>query len=85
MVNLVTINSDIEYEIIFCFIAYFKAGKFLKSGKLPKITGLDPAGPLFDWDKPESRLDKNDAKYVEIIHTNGAFLGRIAFLYSLTN
>ncbi|XP_031622980.1 uncharacterized protein LOC116340565 [Contarinia nasturtii] len=51
------------------------AGKYVQSGKLPKIVGLDPAGPLFSLDKPNERLDRFDAKYVEVIHTNGAFLG----------
>ncbi|XP_055300053.1 inactive pancreatic lipase-related protein 1-like [Sitodiplosis mosellana] len=51
------------------------AGKHVQTGKLPKIIGLDPAGPLFSLNKPNERLDRLDAKYVEIIHTNGAFLG----------
>ncbi|XP_055306562.1 lipase member H-like [Sitodiplosis mosellana] len=51
------------------------AGKHVKSGKLPKIVGLDPAGPLFSLTKPQERLDREDAKYVEVIHTNGALLG----------
>lgn len=34
----------------------------MTSGKLPKIVGLDPAGPLFAMDKPNQRLDKYDAK-----------------------
>lgn len=38
------------------------AGKQIQSGKLPKIVGLDPAGPLFSYKKPSQRLDKNDAK-----------------------
>lgn len=38
------------------------AGKHLQSGKLPKIVGLDPAGPLFDFNKPHARLDRLDAK-----------------------
>ncbi|XP_055307103.1 lipase member H-A-like, partial [Sitodiplosis mosellana] len=40
-----------------------------------KIVGLDPAGPLFALDKPHERLHREDAKYVEVIHTNGALLG----------
>lgn len=38
------------------------AGKQVTSGKIPKIVGLDPAGPLFALDKPSQRLDRNDAK-----------------------
>lgn len=35
-----------------------------------RITGLDPAGPSFDKMNRFERLDKTDAKLVDIIHTN---------------
>ena len=35
------------------------------------LTGLDPAGPLFDGYSPQKRLDKTDADYVDVIHSNG--------------
>ena len=38
--------------------------------RLPRISGLDPAGPLFRRNPPEDRLDKSDADYVDIIHTD---------------
>ena len=42
------------------------------SGKLDKIlTGLDPAGQLFEGYPPKSRLDKTDADFVDVIHSNG--------------
>lgn len=44
-------------------------------GQIPKITGLDAAKPLFHINRPHQRLDASDAKYVEIIHTNGGRLG----------
>ncbi|XP_053611601.1 pancreatic lipase-related protein 2-like [Plodia interpunctella] len=40
-------------------------------GKVARITGLDPAGPL--WHFNSYRITKEDAKYVEIIHTNAGF------------
>lgn len=50
-------------------------GKLIKRGKLPSIVGLDPAYPLYSYDKPESRLSSTDAKYVETIQTNGNVKG----------
>ncbi|XP_063709625.1 lipase member H-like [Culicoides brevitarsis] len=50
-------------------------GKNMKQGKIAAIYGLDPAAPLFSIDNPDKRLDKNDAEYVEIIHTDGGLQG----------
>ncbi|XP_069695736.1 phospholipase A1-like [Periplaneta americana] len=36
-----------------------------------RLTGLDPAGPLFEENSCEVGICKGDAKYVELIHTNG--------------
>lgn len=38
---------------------------------LYRITGLDPAGPLFESQHPDARLDDTDAKFVDVIHSNG--------------
>ena len=35
------------------------------------MPGLDPAGPLFEQTTEEVRIDKSDAAFVDIIHTNG--------------
>ncbi|CAL8143807.1 unnamed protein product [Orchesella dallaii] len=43
-------------------------------GKVGRITGIDPAGPTFKYVDDEFRLDKTDAKFVDIIHVNGGKL-----------
>ncbi|XP_013140293.1 PREDICTED: pancreatic triacylglycerol lipase-like [Papilio polytes] len=48
------------------------AGKEL-GGRIGRITGLDPAGPL--WSLNSKRLSENDAIYVEALHTNAGFFG----------
>ncbi|XP_058442646.1 uncharacterized protein LOC131425086 isoform X2 [Malaya genurostris] len=45
------------------------AGAELKG--LHRITGLDPAGPLFESQHPHARLDDTDAGFVDVIHSNG--------------
>ena len=41
---------------------------------LLNFSGLDPAGPLFEGYEPSVRLDKSDAAYVDVIHSNGESL-----------
>lgn len=38
--------------------------------KMGRITGMDPAEPLFTDSDPIVRLDRNDAKYVDVVHTD---------------
>ncbi|CAF3377208.1 unnamed protein product [Rotaria socialis] len=40
------------------------------NNQMARISGLDPAGPLFEGKDVVLRLDKNDAKFVDIIHSN---------------
>uniref|UniRef100_A0A1I8AM64 Lipase domain-containing protein n=1 Tax=Steinernema glaseri TaxID=37863 RepID=A0A1I8AM64_9BILA len=56
------------------------AGKQFNETRIGSIYGLDPAGPLFTAGNPnrfykpvpaEERLDRNDADYVEVLHTSG--------------
>lgn len=53
-------------------------GKYFKT--LPWITGLDPAGPLFDdfQSIPRQRLDPTDAKFVDVVHTFSGPMGEIS-------
>lgn len=39
-------------------------------GKIARITGLDPAGPVFSDMDNSLRLDPSDASFVDVIHTN---------------
>ncbi|KAL6436730.1 hypothetical protein ACFW04_004868 [Cataglyphis niger] len=43
------------------------------SFQIPRITGLDPAGPFFNYLEP--RLTFTDARFVDIIHTDVRFYG----------
>jgi len=46
------------------------------NGLLGRITGLDPAGPMFSTQlDPSKRLYKSDAAFVDIYHTNRGTLG----------
>ncbi|XP_062601983.1 uncharacterized protein LOC134263629 [Saccostrea cucullata] len=45
-------------------------------GKVGRITGLDPAEPDFENHPAGVRIDPTDAKFVDIIHTNGAPIRR---------
>lgn len=45
------------------------------SGQLGRITGLDPAGPLFNGKPPKDRLEPGDAQFVDVIHSDTDALG----------
>ncbi|XP_063919223.1 phospholipase A1-like isoform X2 [Zophobas morio] len=43
--------------------------------KLPRIVALDPGGPMFHTRPKRERLNRTDAKVVQVIHTSGGVFG----------
>eukprot|EP00794_Sanderia_malayensis_P008107 gene8107-8976_t len=48
------------------------AGRYLSGNnhKIARITGLDAAGPYFEYEHTDVRLDPSDAEFVDAIHTD---------------
>ncbi|CAL4131165.1 unnamed protein product, partial [Meganyctiphanes norvegica] len=71
--NYLTRHSPSQVHIIGHSLGAHAAGmsgKYVTSGKVARVTGLDPAGPGF-YDAPsDRRLDSSDADFVDVIHTN---------------
>ncbi|KAJ8969509.1 hypothetical protein NQ317_017999, partial [Molorchus minor] len=44
-------------------------------GQVDHIVGMDPALPLFSLSDKTNRLDPSDAKFVQVMHTCGGWLG----------
>ncbi|XP_054257370.1 phospholipase A1-like [Macrosteles quadrilineatus] len=51
------------------------AGKALHDLRLPRITGLDPAYPLYRMAGWRGHLTATDARFVDVIHTDGGVFG----------
>ncbi|XP_013136832.1 PREDICTED: pancreatic triacylglycerol lipase-like [Papilio polytes] len=52
-------------------------GRYIKSGKLERISGLDPALPLFATADVSKKIDPSDAKSVDVLHTNALMKGKL--------
>ncbi|XP_011501172.1 PREDICTED: phospholipase A1 member A-like [Ceratosolen solmsi marchali] len=53
------------------------SANYLKPYKLSRITGLDPAMPLFITVNKDQKLDEGDAEFVDVFHTNAFVQGKI--------
>lgn len=42
-----------------------------------RLTGLDPALPFFTTIHKDSKLDRTDARFVDVVHTNSGIFGKI--------
>ena len=50
-------------------------------GKVGRITALDPAKPWFDGSNRPQRIGKNDADFVDVIHTNSGSIIDVNILH----
>lgn len=53
------------------------AANALRPYRLTRITGLDPAMPLFVTVDKNEKLDASDAEFVDVLHTNAFVQGKI--------
>jgi len=47
----------------------------LTGQSVARISGLDPAGPFLEFVPEAGRIDKTDATFVDVIHTDSTFFG----------
>lgn len=65
---------------LFCFLGAHITNHIstaLRPYRLPRITGLDPALPGFITPHLDSKLDKTDADFVDVYHTNAFIQGKV--------
>ncbi|XP_059470065.1 lipase member H-like isoform X2 [Neocloeon triangulifer] len=77
LVNIKAIRLDTLHLIGFSLGAHVTAvaAKYMTVGRVPRITGLDPAYPLFTSRPKADKLDPSDAEFVDVIHTCGGLYG----------
>ncbi|XP_011495499.1 PREDICTED: uncharacterized protein LOC105360313 [Ceratosolen solmsi marchali] len=71
LVRSLNVSLDKIHLIGFSLGAHVAGFAGAELGNVSRITGLDPAGPLFESQDPRARLDKTDAHFVDVIHSNG--------------
>lgn len=50
-------------------------GEHVTTGRVGRITGLDPSRPFINMKERNGRLSDDDAVLVDVVHTNAGFLG----------
>lgn len=53
-------------------------GEHITSGRVARITGLDPSRPFINMNVKAGRLSDDDAVLVDVVHTNAGYLGEQA-------
>ncbi|KAG1683085.1 Pancreatic triacylglycerol lipase [Nymphon striatum] len=72
MINSQRGKTNEDYHIIgFSLGAHVAGFTGMYSKNISRITGLDPAAPLFEGYEDKDRLDVTDANFVDIIHSSG--------------
>ncbi|XP_048506960.1 phospholipase A1 VesT1.02-like [Athalia rosae] len=80
MINFLSANAGLNLEttkLIGHSLGAHVAGIAARTalGTIDAVIALDPALPLFNNAEPGSRVHRTDAAHVQVIHTNGGFLG----------
>ncbi|KAK7590574.1 hypothetical protein V9T40_002187 [Parthenolecanium corni] len=79
ILNATLVPKDKAFHLIgFSMGAHVAAytANHLRPYKLPRITGLDPALPLFTTSNKDAKLDKTDANFVDVLHTDALIEGK---------
>ncbi|XP_055945860.1 pancreatic triacylglycerol lipase-like isoform X1 [Argiope bruennichi] len=72
MINYERGLSNSDYHLIgFSLGAHVAGFTGMECHNISRITGLDPASPLFEGYDPKIKLDPSDATFVDVIHSNG--------------